>query len=79
MDVAGAAALPGVLKLGRVLVHPLVDPLRRNMTFVILHLPWFMNEALIHHPVHLMFHILLVATALLMWWPVLSNVPELPR
>jgi putative membrane protein len=71
--------LPGMLKLGRVLVHPIVILFVVNMTFVILHLPWFMNEALIHHPVHLMFHIILVATALLMWWPVLSNVPELPR
>jgi putative membrane protein len=29
--------------------------------------------------VHLAEHALLVATAVLMWWPVLSRVPELPR
>lgn len=69
----------GVLPVARVAVHPLVVLFVVNMTFVILHLPWFMNEALTVHPVHLLFHVILVATALLMWWPVLSTVPQLPR
>jgi putative membrane protein len=31
------------------------------------------------HTAHLVLHMVLVASALLMWWPILSPLPELPR
>jgi putative membrane protein len=37
------------------------------------------NFALTHHWFHLVVHVGLVAAALLMWWPVLSPLEELPR
>ena len=38
-----------------------------------------MSEGSVTHWFHLLVHIALVASAMLMWWPVLSIVPELPR
>ena len=69
----------GVLAAGRVITHPVFILIVVNMTVVILHLPSFMDYALNHHPAHFWFHVVLLLTSMLMWWPVLSNVPELPR
>lgn len=43
------------------------------------HLPPLYNYALAHHPVHILQHLMFLAASVLMWWPVLSRVPELPR
>jgi putative membrane protein len=69
----------GVLPAARVLVHPLVVVFVVNMSLIILHLPSVMDLALRHEGVHFILHVILMAVSLLMWWPVLSDVPELPR
>ncbi len=43
------------------------------------HFPAFYEAALRHHPLHVAQHLVFIATSVLMWWPVLSPVPELPR
>jgi len=43
------------------------------------HLPPLYNYALAHHPVHIVQHLCFMTAAVLMWWPVLSPLPELPR
>jgi putative membrane protein len=43
------------------------------------HLPPLYNYALAHHWAHIAQHLLLLAAAVLMWWPVLSPLAELPR
>jgi putative membrane protein len=43
------------------------------------HLPPLYNYALLHHPVHIVQHLMFLAVSVLMWWPVLSPLPELPR
>jgi len=70
---------PGMLPAGRVLAHPVVAFLAFNALQVVTHLPEVVNFALETHWFHLFVHVALVASAILMWWPVLSNVPELPR
>ncbi len=69
----------GMLAAGRLVTHPVVAFGVFNALFVLTHLPEAANYALYHHWFHLLVHIGLVASALLMWWPVLSNVLELPR
>lgn len=69
----------GVLPLAKVLTHPVVAFGVLNATFLITHMPFAVDYALYHHWFHFLVHALLVATAMLMWWPVLSVVPELPR
>jgi putative membrane protein len=70
---------PGMLKIGKVLTHPVVAFGLFNLITVMTHLPEVANYALETHWFHLVAHILLVSSAMLMWWPVLSTVPELPR
>lgn len=43
------------------------------------HFPVFYEAALRHHGLHIAQHLVFIATSVLMWWPVLSPVPELPR
>jgi putative membrane protein len=69
----------GVLPVARLLVHPLVVIFIVNMTFIILHLPSVLDLSVRHESAHFAWHTVLMAVSILMWWPVLSDVPELPR
>jgi len=50
-----------------------------NIVVAAWHLPPLYNYALAHHGVHIMQHLTLLVASVLMWWPVLSPLPELPR
>jgi putative membrane protein len=50
-----------------------------NVTLAAWHLPVLYNTALEIHAVHIVEHLMFIATAVLMWWPLLSPLPELPR
>jgi len=43
------------------------------------HLPPVYGLAMAHHSVHIVQHLCFMIAATLMWWPVLSPLPELPR
>ncbi|HXT16979.1 MAG TPA: cytochrome c oxidase assembly protein [Gemmatimonadaceae bacterium] len=43
------------------------------------HLPPMYNYALAHHDIHIVQHLMFLAASVIMWWPVLSPLPELPR
>jgi putative membrane protein len=68
-----------VFPIARVLTLPIVAIALFNAVQVYTHLPEFMNYILTHHAMHFWAHVLLMATALIMWWPVFSPLPELPR
>ena len=50
-----------------------------NITFAVWHLPPFYNAAMAHHSLHILEHLMFMAAAVLMWWPLLSQLPEFPR
>jgi putative membrane protein len=50
-----------------------------NVVLAAWHLPPLYNTAMAHHPVHIVQHLMFIAAAVLMWWPFLSPLPELPR
>lgn len=50
-----------------------------NIVLAVWHLPPMYNMALAHHPIHIVQHLMFIASAVLMWWPVTSMLPELPR
>jgi putative membrane protein len=68
-----------VLPVARVALHPLVAIFLVNFILVVTHLPETVDYALTHHWVHFVVHVLLVASAMMMWWCVITNVPRLPR
>jgi putative membrane protein len=50
-----------------------------NLVLVAWHLPPLFNLAMAQHPVHVVQHLMIMAGAVLLWWPILSPVAELPR
>lgn len=50
-----------------------------NLVIVFWHLPMFYNAAMANHGIHIGEHLMFMSAAVLMWWPLLSQLPELPR
>jgi len=61
------------------LTRPLPAAIVFNVATVFTHWPVVVDAALRHHSLHFVLHVLIVTSALLMWFPVLNRVPELPR
>jgi putative membrane protein len=74
-----ALALPGVAPVARWLTKPAHCFAIFNVVVAGWHLPPMYNYALAHHPVHIVQHLMFLVASVLMWWPVLSPLPELPR
>lgn len=69
----------GIFRVAKVLVHPVVAFTLFNAVLVVTHLPFFLDFVLYHHAYHFWAHALLLVASMIMWWPILSDVPELPR
>ena len=65
--------------LGRALTRPVGAFATFNLVIVVWHLPPVYNLAMAQHQVHIVGHLLMMAAAVILWWPVLSPVSELPR
>ncbi len=50
-----------------------------NVVLAAWHLPLLYGVAMAHHSVHIVQHLCFMVAATLMWWPILSPLPELPR
>ena len=49
-----------------------------NVTLAFWHIPALYNLALLHHNVHIVQHLTFLIASVLMWWPMMSPLPELP-
>src|SRR5256712_2574969 len=68
-----------VRAVGRVVPRPLPAALLFRGPIVFWHAPALYEAALRHHNLHILQPLVFLTTAVIMWWPVLSPVPELPR
>jgi putative membrane protein len=68
-----------VMVVARAVTRPLAAALIFSAPIVIWHAPALYEAALRHHGLHIVQHLVFLGTAVVMWWPVLSPVPELPR
>ena len=63
--------------------HAVTKPIRCFIIFNVViaawHLPPLYNTAMAHHSVHIVQHLMFMSASVLMWWPFLSPLPELPR
>ena len=50
-----------------------------NVVIAVWHLPPLYNAAMAQHSIHIVQHLTFMAASVLMWWPFLSPLPELPR
>jgi putative membrane protein len=74
-----ALRVPGVMGLATWLTRPAHCFAIFNVVVAAWHLPPAYNYALAHHPVHIAQHLMFLVASVLMWWPILSRLPELPR
>jgi putative membrane protein len=63
----------------RILTYPLIAYLLYNMTLVGMHSPWIFDLMCRNEGFHITMHLLLLGTAVLLWWPLLSPLPDFPR
>jgi len=69
----------GVARIGRALVQPIAALAIPNAVLAAWHLPLLFDWAMREHGLHILQHLMLMGGGLLMWWPILSPAPELPR
>jgi putative membrane protein len=50
-----------------------------NLSIAVWHIPYFYNAAMANHNIHIVEHLIFMVSAVLMWWPLTSPLPELPR
>ena len=74
-----ALASPPVNAVARWVTNPLRAFAIFNVVMAAWHLPPLYNLAMAHHNVHIVQHLMFLVAAVLMWWPILSPLPELPR
>jgi putative membrane protein len=70
---------PFVRDLGRRLTRPSGAFACFNLVLVAWHLPPLYNLAMDNHGVHIVQHLMIMVASVILWWPVLSPSPELPR
>jgi putative membrane protein len=72
-------AVRPIAMAARWLTKPIHCFLIFNVVVAAWHLPPLYNLAMTHHAVHILQHLMFMFAAVLMWWPFLSPLPELPR
>ena len=66
-------------RMARVATFPVVAFALFNLIFSMWHIPAIYNTSVTHHWVHIGEHLVFIGAATLMWWPIVSTMPELPR
>jgi putative membrane protein len=70
---------PVIGTIARKLTKPVVCFVTFNLTIAFWHIPMFYNAAMDNHNIHILEHLMFMASAVMMWWPLTSQLPELPR
>ena len=65
--------------IGRRVTRPLICFAIFNVVIAAWHIPGLYNLAMANHNIHIVEHLMFMAAAVLMWWPLMSPLPELPR
>jgi len=71
--------VPVVGPLLRALTRPIACFLVFNVVLAAWHLPPMYNAAMRWHAVHIVQHLCFMGASVLMWWPLASPTPDLPR
>ncbi len=70
---------PRLAALLRVLTRPGLCLTVFGVVLGVWHLPPLYDAAIRNEHIHIMEHLMFLAAAVMMWWPVMSPLPELPR
>lgn len=66
-------------KAARILTRPLPALILFNLLVAVTHWPVVVNASVSSEPLHFVVHLVLVSSALIMWFPVIAPLPEFPR
>ena len=66
-------------RVARALTFPLAAFALNNVIFLAWHFPGPYDLMMRDHGVHVTMHLMIMVTGTIMWWPVMSPLPELPR
>jgi putative membrane protein len=67
------------MPVARVVLRPLPAFLTFNVVLVLTHWPTVVTASVGSEPLHFALHAVILGSGLIMWWPVLSPLAELPR
>jgi len=70
---------PALGAVARALTRPKVCFAAFQLVVAAWHLPVLYNAAMASHEVHIAMHLMFMASSVMLWWPVFSQLPELPR
>ena len=70
---------PRVLRVARALCRLIPATLLFNFVVIVTHLPPVVNVVLHHALLHFLMHALILVSALIVWMPLVSPLPEVPR
>jgi putative membrane protein len=70
---------PGIAPAARFFTRAPIAFVTFNLVIAAWHLPVLYNAAMANHNIHILEHLMFMVAAVLMWWPLLSQLPELPR
>jgi putative membrane protein len=70
---------PAIGAVARFLTRPKICFAAFNIVVAFWHLPQFYNAAVADHRIHIVQHLSFMVAAVGLWWPILSQLPELPR
>jgi putative membrane protein len=84
------AAIPGwmlrpilqsrtIAAIARRVTRPVFCFVAFNLVIAGWHIPDLYNSAMANHNIHIVEHLMMMSAAVLMWWPLMSPLPELPR
>jgi putative membrane protein len=74
-----ALSRPALFRLARFFTNPLLAFAVFNGNFMAWHVPALYSLTLENELLHVVEHLLFMATAVLAWWPILSPLDEMPR
>lgn len=74
-----AFANPSILPTMRVVFHPLMTFAAFALVMAIYHLPRLYDLSLVNTSLHHSVHIIILIASVMVWWPIMSPIKELPR
>lgn len=72
-------APPRVLPVARVLLNPVVTFFAFSLTLGIYHVPAVYDLTLANTSLHHAVHFVILVASLMMWWPLIGGIPQLPK
>ncbi|HET6228483.1 MAG TPA: cytochrome c oxidase assembly protein [Longimicrobiaceae bacterium] len=65
--------------LAKALTFPIIAFALNNVIFLAWHFPGPYDTMMRNHDIHITMHLMIMVTGVIMWWPIMSPLPELPR